>query len=195
MPHPTFAAPNQNSYVKTTTYGGDSIQQSQDMVNNELHSLEMNSHGFSQEKDQLQEILQKIGVSVQHIHKFAEQEIKVQDLLLLTKDDLVEMKLPIACRNRILVFQRHLKEQQSSFEAITDHNSIEATKFDFNEIINKMVKESALGSKEDPIQLHEVKLEHDSNQYINTTQDLIQIDQQMSEGARRQSSKRKKREK
>lgn len=54
---------------------------------------------------QLYEILTKIGISEAHIYKFMEQEIGLYDFLLLSKDDLIELELPIAVRNRIIAFQ------------------------------------------------------------------------------------------
>ena len=63
----------------------------------------------------------------------------MQDFLLLSKDDLIEMKLPIACRNRIIIFQKHLKDQHTSIEC-ADGSSIGPTEFDINEIINKVVR-------------------------------------------------------
>ena len=38
------------------------------------------------------------------MHKFREQEIGIYDFLLLKKDDLIELQLPIAARNRIMAF-------------------------------------------------------------------------------------------
>ena len=50
------------------------------------------------------EILQKIGIGESHLWRFQEQEIGLYDFLLLTKEDLLELQLPIAARNRIAVF-------------------------------------------------------------------------------------------
>ena len=56
-------------------------------------------------------LLQKIGITERHLWKFREQEIGLYDLFLLTKEDLIELELPIAARNRILVFQQYYSEE------------------------------------------------------------------------------------
>ena len=53
---------------------------------------------------QLLDILTKIGIGEAHLWKFREQEIGLYDFLLLSKEDLVELSLPIAARNRIVAF-------------------------------------------------------------------------------------------
>ena len=53
---------------------------------------------------QLLDILIKIGIAEAHLWKFREQEIGLYDFLLLSKEDLVELGLPIAARNRIIAF-------------------------------------------------------------------------------------------
>ena len=53
---------------------------------------------------QLLDILVKIGIAEAHLWKFREQEIGLYDFLLLSKEDLVELGLPIAARNRIIAF-------------------------------------------------------------------------------------------
>ena len=59
---------------------------------------------FTKDQMMLQEVLQKIGISEKHWDKFFSQEIGMYDFFLLRKEDLVELKLPIAARNRILAF-------------------------------------------------------------------------------------------
>ena len=59
---------------------------------------------------QLRDVLHKIGVGENHLHKFREQEIGIYDFLLLTREDLVELQLPIAARNRIAAFQHYFRE-------------------------------------------------------------------------------------
>jgi len=57
----------------------------------------------------LQEILIKIGVGEQHWHKFFREEIGIYDFFLLRREDLIELNLPIAVRNRIIAFQDHYR--------------------------------------------------------------------------------------
>ena len=72
--------------------------------------------------------------------KFREQEIGLYDFLLLTKEDLIELDLPIAARNRIIAFQRHYANEglcTESGEPITD--------FDITEVIKQASRsESAM---------------------------------------------------
>ena len=90
---------------------------------------------------QLRDILQKIGVGENHLHKFMEQEIGIQDFLLLTREDLIELHLPIAARNRIIAFQQHFRES-----SLSDANGMgwdgESGLEDFNmdEVIRKVVR-------------------------------------------------------
>ena len=57
------------------------------------------------------QLLLKIGIGEGHIWKFKEQEIGLEDFFLLTKDDLLELDLPIAARNRIIAIQKYLANE------------------------------------------------------------------------------------
>jgi len=71
--------------------------------------------------------------------KFREQEIGLYDFLLLTKDDLVELDLPIAARNRIIAFQKHYAN-----EGLGTESGEPTTNFDMTEVIkNASRSESA----------------------------------------------------
>ena len=56
-------------------------------------------------------LLLKIGIGEAHIWKFKEQEIGLEDFFLLTKDDLLELDLPIAARNRVIAIQKYLANE------------------------------------------------------------------------------------
>lgn len=68
-----------------------------------------NFESLTREQQMLQDILIKIGVGEQHWHKFFNEEIGIYDFFLLRREDLIELSLPIAVRNRILAFQEHYK--------------------------------------------------------------------------------------
>lgn len=73
--------------------------------------------GEDEEKDSIDDLvdlLARIGIAERHLWKFKEQEIGLYDLFLLTKEDLIELELPIAARNRILVFQQHYAEENGN---------------------------------------------------------------------------------
>ena len=42
---------------------------------------------------------------------FAQNEIEAEDMILLSKDDMVELGLPIAARNRVLAFQTYYQNK------------------------------------------------------------------------------------
>jgi hypothetical protein len=58
----------------------------------------------------LLDILVKIGVAQKHWQKFLDEEIGVYDFFLLRRDDLIELQLPIAVRNRIIAFHEHYRQ-------------------------------------------------------------------------------------
>jgi hypothetical protein len=68
-----------------------------------------NFESLTREQQMLQDILIKIGVGEQHWHKFFREEIGIYDFFLLKREDLIELSLPIAVRNRILAFQEHYR--------------------------------------------------------------------------------------
>ena len=61
----------------------------------------------SQKSKEIVLLLKKIGITDRHIWKLVQEEVGISDLLLLTKQDLVELELPIAARNRILILQQN----------------------------------------------------------------------------------------
>ena len=81
------------------------------------------------------EVLQKIGIGESHLWRFQEQEIGLYDFLLLTKEDLLELQLPIAARNRIAAFQRHYANENF----FTD-NGTPLTDFDIQDVIKQVAR-------------------------------------------------------
>ena len=75
----------------------------------------------------LHNILKSLGLS-QYIQLFNSQGFQLADFLLLTREDLIELGLPISARNRILAFQNYLKsKKQNNF----------STKFMINKILSE----------------------------------------------------------
>lgn len=67
-------------------------------------SVEQDEFEMSNEQEMLKDIFVKIGVGEKHWHKFFNEEIGIYDFFLLRREDLIELQLPIAVRNRILAF-------------------------------------------------------------------------------------------
>ena len=79
------------------------------------------------------------------MHKFREQEIGIYDFLLLKRDDLIELQLPIAARNRIMAFQQHF--QAIGFDNRTGYaDQTDLESFNMEEIIRKAAKQELMKS-------------------------------------------------
>ncbi|CAG9334015.1 unnamed protein product [Blepharisma stoltei] len=65
-------------------------------------TIEKSNLGKAIDSDKLESFLREIGIS-KYMNLLKENEISYDDLALLTRDDLIDLKLPIGPRNRLLI--------------------------------------------------------------------------------------------
>ena len=85
-------------------------------INNDSN-INTNNNDINNENDdnKLKYILQNLNISFL-INEFKANYISFYDLFLLTREDLVEMKIPIGPRNKIIHFIQEYKKHMKSFE-------------------------------------------------------------------------------
>ncbi|MCQ2818523.1 MAG: hypothetical protein MJ252_14740 [archaeon] len=80
---------------------------------NEIKNKNKKERSFTKkEYDMFELIFNYIGVELFYIQKFISNKIFVDDLFLLTKDDLREMEIPIGPRNRLIKFIKQFSYSQ-----------------------------------------------------------------------------------
>lgn len=113
---------NSNSFMATSNFSKkqiyDNPENYQFLKTREYESFDKTSknYNFIDNIENLDQFLDNLGLA-EYVNVFKRNEISLEDLPLLSKDDLIDLKIPIGPRNRILNILR------SNFEIRSDPSS------------------------------------------------------------------------
>ena len=80
-----------------------------------VKNLKIKNIDYNNDKNIMELIFNKLGIGNIYLEKMYSNKIDFNDLLLLTKDDLKEMNIPIGPRNRILSFIKNYSLYKENF--------------------------------------------------------------------------------
>ena len=81
-----------------------------------IDNLNINNIEIDDEKNIIKLVFNRLGIGNIYLEKFYSNKIAFNDLLLLTKDDLKEMEIPIGPRNRILSFIKNYSLYKENYK-------------------------------------------------------------------------------